>query len=103
MNTAIRYEGSNVVIDITSTHKVYKVVPDFIDYNILFREIRDGCIDKMRTCKVCMRDFELNEKLSLLVTDSGNYTICSGCRDNVNLFFKQLGRDTQTVWPLCDL
>ncbi len=66
MKTAIRYEGRNVVIDIATTHKICRLIPDVIEYSEMFRDVRYSCSDRMESCKVCMRKFEFTDLLSIL-------------------------------------
>lgn len=64
-------------------YKISQVVLDCFEFNEKFKEIRSSHKYKGFKCFICNKSFEMGEKISLIITNKGNKTVCNYCAEKI--------------------
>lgn len=73
----------------TTVYNVTQVGIDFMEFSERYRQIRGKFKYKGFECYSCNKDFKDGEKISLIITNKGNKTVCRQCGMK---FKEELGR-----------
>jgi protein-arginine kinase activator protein McsA len=63
----------------TTVYNISQVGIDMMEFNERYRQIRGNMNYKGFSCYSCNKHFEDGEKISLIITDKGNRTVCHKC------------------------
>ncbi len=63
----------------TTIYNITQVGVDILEFNERYREIRQNFKYKGFECYACGKAFKDGEKISLIITDKGNKTVCHEC------------------------
>lgn len=75
----------------TTIYNITQVAVDFLIFGNRFKEIRNKFKYKGFECYSCNKPFKDGEKVSLILTDKGNKTVCHECGQK---FKKELEDET---------
>lgn len=62
-----------------TTYEITHIILDMMDFNECFRTIRKNYKYKGFSCFNCGREFQDEEKISVIFTKKGNKTVCRKC------------------------